>query len=233
MSVQLHIPNFFKTDEFILGFAAILIAYFITALVKLYNDRPITNIPTEPPCFRRPRPPQHKDRNYLDFDEDRATERQTRYEKYLREAAEQQARSIERKRLRMELEAAELNGTDANANIPVSFDPFDSPEEFVKTKLESNRILVFVRRNCPFSTRALDALNTFPIASTDIEIVELDDYSIRAALKIQGVLEAITGEHSVPRVFIGGKCVGGGKDTEDALKDGRLEELLREAKAIQ
>lgn len=44
--------------------------------------------------------------------------------------------------------------------------------------------------------------------------------------EIQTVLLAKTGQKTVPNVFISGKHLGGSSDTEAALKDGRLQQLL-------
>jgi glutaredoxin 3 len=48
----------------------------------------------------------------------------------------------------------------------------------------------------------------------------------------QKVLGKITDAKTVPRVFIAGKCIGGGDDTERLDKKGDLEKQLRTANAI-
>ncbi len=49
---------------------------------------------------------------------------------------------------------------------------------------------------------------------------------------VQDALLDITGGRSVPRVFIGGKFLGGGDDTAAAAANGTLEKLLKEAGAL-
>ena len=44
--------------------------------------------------------------------------------------------------------------------------------------------------------------------------------------EIQNVLGKITGGRSVPRVFIGGKFLGGGDDTAAAAASGELKAML-------
>ena len=44
---------------------------------------------------------------------------------------------------------------------------------------------------------------------------------------IQDTLEKVTGQRTVPNVFVGGEHVGGNDDTHSALKDGRLEKMLQ------
>ncbi len=48
----------------------------------------------------------------------------------------------------------------------------------------------------------------------------------------QKVLGKITDAKTVPRVFIAGKCIGGGDDTERLDKKGDLEKQLKTANAI-
>ena len=48
---------------------------------------------------------------------------------------------------------------------------------------------------------------------------------------IQDYLLKLTGARSVPRVFVGGKCIGGGTETQDLHKTGQLATLLKDAGA--
>ena len=49
---------------------------------------------------------------------------------------------------------------------------------------------------------------------------------------IQDYLKKITGARSVPRVFIGGKCIGGGSETRSLQDQGKLVPLLKEVGAL-
>lgn len=44
--------------------------------------------------------------------------------------------------------------------------------------------------------------------------------------EIQDELLAMTGSRSVPRVFIDGKCIGGGDETAALLTSGELKSML-------
>ncbi|KAF7153162.1 hypothetical protein RHSIM_Rhsim01G0258800 [Rhododendron simsii] len=63
------------------------------------------------------------------------------------------------------------------------------------------------------------------------------DYEIIMSLncpqgpQLQKVLERLTGQHTVPNVFIGGKHIGGCTDTVKLYRKGELESLLSEAGA--
>ncbi len=49
---------------------------------------------------------------------------------------------------------------------------------------------------------------------------------------IQDYLLALTGDRTVPRVFIGGKCVGGGSEVRALQDQNKLVPLLKEAGAL-
>ena len=63
-----------------------------------------------------------------------------------------------------------------------------------------------------------------------MEILELDGRDDGS--EIQEYMRQLTGASSVPRVFIGGKCIGGGDETSKAHKSGQLQTLLKDAGAI-
>ena len=49
---------------------------------------------------------------------------------------------------------------------------------------------------------------------------------------IQDYLLALTGDRTVPRVFVGGKCIGGGGDTVNLHQRGELVPMLKSAGAL-
>ncbi len=49
---------------------------------------------------------------------------------------------------------------------------------------------------------------------------------------IQDYLRELTGARSVPRVFIGGKCIGGGTETQELAQKGKLVTMLKEVGAL-
>ena len=59
----------------------------------------------------------------------------------------------------------------------------------------------------------------------DAEVIELD--KTQGGDVIQKELYKLTGQRSVPNVFVGGKHVGGNDDTQAAAKSGKLQELLK------
>ena len=75
--------------------------------------------------------------------------------------------------------------------------------------------------------KAKAALNNYKINPENFEWLEIED---REDLKeIQAYMNQFT---SVPRVFIGGSCIGGGDELSAAHRSGKLEGMLKEAGAL-
>ena len=87
---------------------------------------------------------------------------------------------------------------------------------------------MFSKSWCGYSAKAKNILSQFPLKS--YHVVELDQRADGDA--IQDVLGAMTGARSVPRVFIGGQCIGGGDDTDKLNREGKLKQMLEQAGAL-
>uniref|UniRef100_A0A1I7VN93 Glutaredoxin domain-containing protein n=1 Tax=Loa loa TaxID=7209 RepID=A0A1I7VN93_LOALO len=161
-------------------------------------------------------------------------ERRKKFDTELQEAYEDRIRAA-RKRAQQELDSkvAEAHKhlksvmeKTSSGTSEVSMDP----HKFVTGLTNSAPVVVFSKTYCPYCKNAKRALSTFRMSDDLYKIIELDERE--DCDKIQDVLLQLTGARSVPRVFIGGKCIGGCDDTIAAQRDGRLEKLLKEAGAI-
>ncbi|XP_071956347.1 uncharacterized protein [Antedon mediterranea] len=94
---------------------------------------------------------------------------------------------------------------------------------FVETAIHDKCVVVFSKTYCPYCKMAKAALDE---EGAKYEVVELDKRSDGDA--IQNALAQITGARTVPRVFIKGKCIGGGSETRDMQASGELRKLLEE-----
>jgi len=93
--------------------------------------------------------------------------------------------------------------------------------QLVKEKIDNNCIMIFSKTWCPYCKSAKQA---FESLNTKFEVLELD--KVPNGDEIQDILLELTGARSVPRVFIGGKCIGGGSETTNLLKSGELKQLI-------
>lgn len=80
----------------------------------------------------------------------------------------------------------------------------ESLKSTVQAEIAAEKVLVYSKSYCPFAGRAKDLLRSNGV---DAKIVELDQVSNGA--DIQNALKSITGQGTVPNIFIGGKHIGG------------------------
>ncbi|CDP03824.1 unnamed protein product [Coffea canephora] len=97
----------------------------------------------------------------------------------------------------------------------------------VKTTITENPVVVYSKTWCSYSSEVktlLKKLGCEPL------VIELDQLGPQGP-QLQKVLERLTGQHTVPNLFIGGKHIGGCTDTVKLHRRGELESLLSEASA--
>ena len=97
----------------------------------------------------------------------------------------------------------------------------------VRAKIAENKVTVWSKTYCPFCTRVK---GLFEEMGVEAFVVELD--RLHEEAEIQDALAEMTGQRTVPNVFIGGAHVGGCDDTHEARASGELERMLKEAGAV-
>ena len=121
-------------------------------------------------------------------------------------------------------------------------------QKYVDDMVANNKVMVFSKSYCPFCKMAKDSLNStgvkYGLAELDekgIIIISVLLFYYNVALHcadssecsaIQDYLLQLTGARSVPRVFIGGKCIGGGSETRALQDQGKLVPMLKEVGAL-
>merc|ERR1712002_255557 len=94
-------------------------------------------------------------------------------------------------------------------------------ESVVNEHIGQNKIMIFSKTFCPFCVKAK---NAFDEIGAEYTVLELDNRSDMN--EIQDFLLGMTGVRTVPRVFIDGKCIGGGDETVALKEKGELQNLL-------
>lgn len=72
----------------------------------------------------------------------------------------------------------------------------------------------------------------FPRECTGDATADVGTDVIAEGGEIQARMTQLTGQRTVPMVFIGGKLIGGGSDVAAAAAKGHLDDLLRSAGAV-
>lgn len=103
-------------------------------------------------------------------------------------------------------------------------------KELVSSLLKSKKVLVISKSYCPFCVKAKDVLKNYKIDPACFEWLDIENR--KDCDEIQAYMKQLTGAKSVPRVFIGGKCIGGGDETAAAHRNGNLKKWLEEAGAL-
>jgi glutaredoxin 3 len=102
-----------------------------------------------------------------------------------------------------------------------------SAAAFVRAEIARAPVVVFSKTYCPYCTKAKSALASVGLSPSPSKYIihEIDGRPDES--DIQDALATITGGRTVPRVFIDGKCIGGGDDTARLAASGKLAEMLK------
>ena len=92
-------------------------------------------------------------------------------------------------------------------------------------------VVIFSKTFCPHCKEVVALLDKLGLAQAP-HVVELDLLQPERMNAMQDHLKELTGARSVPRVFIGGKFIGGADDTIAAHTSGKLAEVLVKAGAL-
>ncbi|XP_058094997.1 monothiol glutaredoxin-S10 [Magnolia sinica] len=98
-------------------------------------------------------------------------------------------------------------------------------EETVKRTVSENPVVIYSKTWCSYS---LEVKSLFKRLGVEPLVIELDEMGPQGP-QVQKLLERLTGQHTVPNVFIGGKHIGGCTDTVKLHRRGELTSLLAEA----
>ncbi|EXJ73061.1 glutaredoxin 3 [Cladophialophora psammophila CBS 110553] len=91
--------------------------------------------------------------------------------------------------------------------------------------IDNNAVVVFSKSYCPYCHASKTLLNELKAKYYLLELDEVDD-----GAAIQDALEEITGQRSVPNIFIDHKHIGGNSDLQ--ARRGQLNKLLSAAGAL-
>ena len=97
-------------------------------------------------------------------------------------------------------------------------------KDFINGEISSNKVVVFSKTYCPYCHATKDLFRKEEFSGIPVVYHELDKRSDGPA--IQATLLDMSGQRTVPSVWIGGKFVGGNSETQSAYKSGELQTML-------
>jgi glutaredoxin 3 len=96
-----------------------------------------------------------------------------------------------------------------------------SPKETAQAAIKASKIVVFSKTHCPYCRRAKEAITQL---TPQFSVVELD--VVRDGAEQQAALLELTGQKTVPNVFVNGKHIGGCDSTLAAIASGEFQKLI-------
>lgn len=101
-----------------------------------------------------------------------------------------------------------------------------SPEQaqsFIEATNSGHSVVVYSKSYCPYCTQTKQLFQA-QFAAANAHVLELDQDPNGSA--VQEALMKITGQRTVPNVFVKGQHIGGNDDTQAAFRSGKLAGLL-------
>ena len=98
-----------------------------------------------------------------------------------------------------------------------------SVQDRVNSIIDKNRVAIFSETQCPNSKAVKKSLSD---AGVQFHAEDIDRWDPSDKQEALNYLQRLTGEHTVPRVFVGGRSIGGNKEFQNEfVHGGRLSEL--------
>ncbi|XP_039401549.1 glutaredoxin-1 [Mauremys reevesii] len=103
-------------------------------------------------------------------------------------------------------------------------------QEFVQSKIKSDKVAVFIKPGCPYCQDAVKLLKKYPFKKGHLEFIDITTEDDMAG--IQAYFQQTTGARTVPRVYIGEVCIGGYSDLAALEEQGKLSQKLKQIGAL-
>lgn len=102
--------------------------------------------------------------------------------------------------------------------------PMVSKEVIAKVQglIQSNQIFIASKSYCPYCRSTIGTFASLGVKPLVLQLDELPD-----GQQIQDALREITGQNTVPNIFIEGKHIGGNSDLQAINSTGDLQNLLK------
>ncbi|CAD7974719.1 unnamed protein product [Amoebophrya sp. A25] len=114
-----------------------------------------------------------------------------------------------------------------------------SPKEAIDQLIASHKLMMFSKMWCPFCRRGKDALDSV-VGPENYAVFELEDMERGSLVSgsgepadFQDYFKEIAGTRTVPKVFLGGKFIGGGDEVTALAKSGQLETMAIKAGVLK
>jgi len=103
---------------------------------------------------------------------------------------------------------------------------------FIESEIAAHQVVIWSKSWCGYCRRTInlfEGLRNDPTTPVKDMVVHQLDQALKGGVsgaEVQTELEKMTGQRTVPNVFVNGQHVGGSDDTIRAMKNGTLQKLL-------
>jgi len=98
--------------------------------------------------------------------------------------------------------------------------------QYIQQQIKQHTVMMFSKPSCTYCKMAKTVLDDIGV---EFEVEEIDQRT--DCDKLQDIFAQMTGARTVPRVFVGGKCLGGGTEIYSLHNQGQLVPQLEAAGA--
>ncbi|KAJ3107451.1 thioredoxin reductase [Phlyctochytrium planicorne] len=95
-------------------------------------------------------------------------------------------------------------------------------KETVQKYIADNHVMVFSKSYCPYCRKAKALLDSLNVKYTAVELDTMNEGN-----DLQNALAQLSGQRTVPNIYIEGQHVGGCDDLHAANSSGKLKTLLK------
>jgi len=114
---------------------------------------------------------------------------------------------------------------DAASVTQLNMATIEDPIAFAKEQIANNDVMVFSKSYCPYCEATKTVFDKMDGVDATVYELDLDNENGQA---IQDALLEISGQRTVPNVFVKGSHIGGNDDTQLAAKMGKIKKMLSE-----
>ena len=99
-----------------------------------------------------------------------------------------------------------------------------STRSFIESEVAKHQVVIFAKTWCPYCNRTEALFESDAFKNVDIRVFDLD--IMENGDSIQGELYKMTGQATVPSVWINGIFLGGNSETQAAWRMGHLSSMI-------
>eukprot|EP00533_Pseudo-nitzschia_delicatissima_P001758 CAMPEP_0116104548 /NCGR_PEP_ID=MMETSP0327-20121206/14519_1 /TAXON_ID=44447 /ORGANISM="Pseudo-nitzschia delicatissima, Strain B596" /LENGTH=115 /DNA_ID=CAMNT_0003596817 /DNA_START=22 /DNA_END=369 /DNA_ORIENTATION=- len=110
------------------------------------------------------------------------------------------------------------------ASASASSTPTTNMKDFINGEISANTVVIFSKSYCPYCKATKSLFSKSEFSGINVATHELDKRSDGS--NIQQTLLDMTGQRTVPSVWVGGKFLGGNSETQGAYASGQLQSML-------